>query len=62
MSVEVRIPTILRTFTGGEKAEMLTRLGRGDQSIPAGRIDQHQALVLADHEAAARSGPEPSLR
>jgi hypothetical protein len=41
---------------------MLARLGRGDQSIPAGRIDQHQALVLADHEAAARSGSEPSLR
>jgi 6-phosphogluconolactonase len=57
-----RARRIVWLVTGGEKAEMLARLGRGDQSIPAGRIDQHQALVLADHEAAARSGPEPSLR
>jgi 6-phosphogluconolactonase len=53
---------IVWLITGREKAEMLARLCRGDRSIPAGRIDQHQALVLADHEAAARSGPEPSLR
>jgi 6-phosphogluconolactonase len=57
-----RARRIVWLVTGGEKAEMLARLGRGDQSIPAGRIDQHQALVLADHEAAARSGSEPSLR
>src|SRR5713101_582143 len=53
---------IVWLVTGGEKAEMLARLCRGDRSIPAGRVDQHQAVVLADHEAAARSGPEPSLR
>ena len=53
---------IVWLVTGREKAEMLSRLCRGDLSIPAGRISQHQALVLADHEAAARSGPEPSLR
>ena len=53
---------ILWLVTGGEKAEMLARLCRGDRSIPAGRISQDQALVLADHEASARSGPEPSLR
>ena len=53
---------IVWLITGREKAEMLARLCRGDRSIPAGRIDQHQALVLADDEAAARSGPEPSLR
>jgi len=57
-----RARRIVWLITGGEKAEMLARLCRGDRSIPAGRIDQHQALVLADHEAAARSGPEPSLR
>jgi len=48
--------------TGREKAEILARLCRGDRSIPAGRISQDQALVLADHEAAVRSGPEPSRR
>jgi 6-phosphogluconolactonase len=52
---------IVWLVTGREKAEMLARLCRGDRSIPAGRISQDQALVLADHEAAARSGPEPSL-
>jgi 6-phosphogluconolactonase len=53
---------IVWLVTGEEKAEMLTRLCRRDQSIPAGRVSQDQALVLADQEAAARSGPEPSLR
>jgi 6-phosphogluconolactonase len=53
---------IVWLVTGREKAEMLARLCRGDRSIPAGRISRDQALVLADHEAAARSGPEPSLR
>jgi len=57
-----RARRIVWLITGREKAEMLARLCQGDRSIPAGRIDQHQALVLADHEAAARSGPEPSLR
>jgi 6-phosphogluconolactonase len=40
--------------TGGEKAEMLARLVKGDESIPAGRIRRHQTLVLSDREAAAR--------
>jgi len=53
---------IVWLVTGREKAEMLARLCAGDRSIPAGRIRQHEALVLADHEAAARLGPEPSLR
>ncbi len=57
-----RARRIVWLITGREKAEMLERLCRGDRSIPAGRIEQRQALVLADHEAAARSGPEPSLR
>src|SRR5437879_7775524 len=48
--------------TGREKAAMLVRLYEADRSIPAGRISQDQALVLADHEASARFGPEPSLR
>jgi 6-phosphogluconolactonase len=53
---------ILWLVTGGEKAEMLARLRGGDRSIPAGRIDQHQAVVLADQGAAARLGPEPPPR
>jgi len=53
---------IVWLVTGREKAEMLARLCGGDRSIPAGRIRQDQALVLADHEAAARSGSEPSRR
>src|SRR3989449_6295967 len=52
---------ILWLVTGGEKAEMLARLCGGDRSMPAGRIHQHQAVVLADHEAVARLGPA-SLR
>ena len=53
---------IVWLVTGREKTEMLVRLCRGDRSIPAGRISQDQALVLADQEAPARSGPEPSRR
>jgi 6-phosphogluconolactonase len=48
---------ILWLVTGDEKAEMLSRLLAGDRSIPAGRIDQHRAVVLADHDAAGRPGP-----
>jgi 6-phosphogluconolactonase len=51
---------IVWLVTGREKAEMLARLSRADRSIPAGRISQHQAVVLADHEAAARLSREPS--
>jgi 6-phosphogluconolactonase len=46
---------IVWLVTGPEKAEMLPRLLEGDRSIPAGRIRREHALVLADHEAAARS-------
>jgi len=53
---------IVWLVTGREKAEMLARLYGTDRSIPAGRIHQHQAFVLADHEAAARLGREPSRR
>ncbi len=42
---------ILWLATGAEKAEMLTRLLACDVSIPAGRIRQDQALVLADRAA-----------
>jgi len=51
---------IVWLVTGREKAEMLARLRGGDRSIPAGRVRQHEAVVLADHEAAARLEREPS--
>jgi 6-phosphogluconolactonase len=50
---------IVWLVTGREKAEMLARLCKADQSIPAGRVRQDQAVVLADREAAARSGSLP---
>jgi 6-phosphogluconolactonase len=45
---------ILWLVTGADKAGMLVRLRDGDQSIPAGRISQTQATVLADRAAAAQ--------
>jgi 6-phosphogluconolactonase len=47
-----RSRSIVWLVTGPEKAEMLARLYAADRSIPAGRIRQDQALVLADHDAA----------
>jgi 6-phosphogluconolactonase len=43
---------ILWIVTGSEKAGMLVRLRDGDHSIPAGRVRQAHALVLADKAAA----------
>jgi len=51
---------IVWLVTGRDKAEMLARLCAADGSIPAGRVPQHQAVVLADHEAVARLEREPS--
>jgi 6-phosphogluconolactonase len=48
---------VLWLVTGSEKAEMLVRLRDGDRSIPAGRLCQDQALVLADRAAAKHLGP-----
>jgi 6-phosphogluconolactonase len=50
-----RARRILWLVTGADKAAMLSRLRGGDRSIPAGRVRQERALVLADHDAA----PEP---
>ena len=44
---------IVWLVTGRDKADMLARLCEGDDSIPAGRVRQDRALVLADREAAA---------
>lgn len=43
---------IMWLIVAANKAEMLRRLQAGDKSIPAGRISQSQALILADRAAA----------
>jgi 6-phosphogluconolactonase len=48
---------ILWLVTGSEKAGMLVRLRAGDPSIPAGRVRQDQALVVADRAAAGQQDP-----
>jgi 6-phosphogluconolactonase/glucosamine-6-phosphate isomerase/deaminase len=45
---------ILWVVTGADKAPMLTRLLNGDESIPAGRIRQERALLIADTAATGR--------
>jgi 6-phosphogluconolactonase len=50
-----RARRVLWLITGADKAEMLVRLRRGDPDIPAGRVRQDNAVVLADR-AAARDG------
>jgi 6-phosphogluconolactonase len=47
-----RSRNILWVVTGAEKVAMLKRLRDADASIPAGRIRQDPALVLADRAAA----------
>ena len=47
-----RARSIVWLVTGSEKADMLARLWAADRSIPAGRIEQHRALLLADRDAA----------
>ena len=49
-----RARRILWVVTGNEKAGMLVRLLNGDRSIPAGRVRQEQAIVLADKAATQR--------
>jgi 6-phosphogluconolactonase len=49
-----RARSILWLVTGAEKVPMLERLCGHDSSIPAGRIQRSNALVLADRSAAGR--------
>ena len=49
---------VMWLVTGREKAGMLGRLRAGDESIPAGRVRQDQALVLADRAAAGQPGTD----
>ena len=56
-----RARRVLWVVTGSEKAGPLARLLKGDVSIPAGRVRQDQALILADR-AAAETLELPSTR
>jgi 6-phosphogluconolactonase len=47
-----RARRILWLVTGGEKGDALSRLRKGDPSIPAGRILQDRAVIVADRAAA----------
>jgi 6-phosphogluconolactonase len=47
-----RARRVLWLVTGAEKVGMLARLRAADPSIPAGRVNQERALVLADRAAA----------
>jgi 6-phosphogluconolactonase len=49
-----RARRILWLVTGGDKVDALARLRAGDTSIPGGRIQQNQAVLLADQAAAAK--------
>lgn len=51
-----RARRILWLVTGADKAGMLVRLLEADQSIPAGRVNQEKALMLADRAAAGQMG------
>jgi 6-phosphogluconolactonase len=47
-----RARRVLWVVTGNDKADMVTRLLDGDDSIPAGRVGKDRALLLADQAAA----------
>jgi 6-phosphogluconolactonase len=49
-----RARRILWLVTGNDKVDALARLREGDTSIPAGRIQQDQAVLLADRAAAGK--------
>ncbi len=49
-----RARRILWLITGSDKIGPLVQLKQGDPAIPAGRVNQEHATVLADPDAAAR--------
>jgi 6-phosphogluconolactonase len=63
-----RARQVLWLVTGSDKADMLLRLLDRDTTIPAGRVRQDEALVLADRAAAGRvskrrdSNPQSAVR
>ncbi len=54
-----RARRILWMVTGGDKGAMLARLHAADRSIPAGRVAQERAILLADRAAAGEIISEP---
>jgi 6-phosphogluconolactonase len=50
-----RARRVLWVVTGSEKVEMLNRLLRGDESIPAGRVRRERAIIVADRAAGQMS-------
>jgi 6-phosphogluconolactonase len=50
---------VLWLVTGSEKREPLAKLLVGDRSIPAGRVDNDNMVVVADEAAAARPEEKP---
>ncbi len=52
-----RARRVMWVVTGDEKAAMLQRLVRADRSIPGGRVEQDNAVVLADRAAAVKLLP-----
>ena len=50
---------ILWLVTGADKSAMLQRLREGDASIPASRVRQDRAVLLADRAAAGEIGDSP---
>ncbi len=53
-SIINRARQLLWLITGEGKADMLSRLIQGDSDIPAGRVSQQQATIVADTAAIAR--------
>jgi 6-phosphogluconolactonase len=47
-----RARRVLWVVTGEEKSAMLRRLQAGDRTIPAGRVQQERAMLIADRAAA----------
>jgi 6-phosphogluconolactonase len=52
-----RARRILWLVTGAEKAAMLALLQAADRSIPAGRVNQENASIMADRAALEGQGP-----
>jgi 6-phosphogluconolactonase len=50
-----RARQVLWLVTGADKVDALRRLRDGDRSIPAGRVETREALILADQAAAGGS-------
>jgi len=57
-SIINRARHILWLITGEGKSDMLSRLIRADRDIPAGRVSQDQATVVADVAALSRQAQE----